>query len=134
MENRFFFIVINPKAGQRKYKWKLERLKLSLEERQYQYDVYYTSPDKKADDVIKEYLDRAKYTDLVAFGGDGTLHEVVNGIDDSRIPISVISTGTGNDSVKPLYKKRRFLDQLHIALDGKIKEVDAGLCNGGPGG
>ena len=57
------------------------------------------------------------------------MHEVINGIDNRRIPISVISTGTGNESVKPLYRKRRFLNQLHIALDGNVKEIDAGLCN-----
>ena len=129
MKNRFFFIVINPKAGQRKYSWKLDRLKLALDERQFGYDIFYTSPDEKADEVIKKNIDQDTHTDLVAFGGDGTVHEVVNGIGDQRIPISVISTGTGNDSVKPLYKKRRFLDQMHIALDGKVKEVDAGLCN-----
>ncbi|MFC2124578.1 diacylglycerol/lipid kinase family protein [Bacteroidota bacterium] len=129
MKNRFFFIVINPKAGQRKYNWKLDRLKLALEERQFQYEVYFTSPEKKADEVIKDNLNPEKISDLVVFGGDGTLHEVINGVGDRGIPISVISTGTGNDSVKPLYKKRRFLDQLHIALDGKIKEVDAGICN-----
>lgn len=41
------------------------------------------------------------YSAIVAVGGDGTFHEVVNGmmyrIDEKRIPIGLIPNGTGND-------------------------------------
>lgn len=33
----------------------------------------------------------------VACGGDGTVHEVVNGLAGSRVPMAVIPLGTGND-------------------------------------
>jgi len=37
----------------------------------------------------------------VAVGGDGTLHEVINGMmfrqDKKRVPIALIPNGTGND-------------------------------------
>ena len=46
-------------------------------------------------------LDIDKYSVLVAAGGDGTYHEVINGMlarDDKRkIPIAVIPNGSGND-------------------------------------
>lgn len=39
---------------------------------------------------------------LIAVGGDGTLHEVVNGLmnraDSQRIPIAFIPNGSGNDT------------------------------------
>jgi hypothetical protein len=41
-----------------------------------------------------------KYSALIACGGDGTLHEVVNGMlareDEVRVPIGVIPNGSGN--------------------------------------
>ena len=42
-----------------------------------------------------------KYAGLVAVGGDGTLHEIINGMmfreDGERVPIALIPNGTGND-------------------------------------
>ena len=39
---------------------------------------------------------------LIAVGGDGTLHEVVNGLmtraDGRRVPIAFIPNGSGNDT------------------------------------
>jgi len=41
------------------------------------------------------------YSAIVAVGGDGTLHEVVNGMlhrpDKRRVPVAFIPNGSGND-------------------------------------
>lgn len=46
-------------------------------------------------------LDIDKYSVIVAVGGDGTVHEVVNGLlyrkDKKKIPIAILPNGTGND-------------------------------------
>src|SRR5699024_1105483 len=34
---------------------------------------------------------------VVVIGGDGTLHEVINGLGSNRIPTAYIPTGSGND-------------------------------------
>ena len=43
---------------------------------------------------------------LIAVGGDGTIHEVVNGMmfrsDKKRIPIAFIPNGSGNDTCKSI--------------------------------
>jgi diacylglycerol kinase family enzyme len=42
------------------------------------------------------------YSALVAVGGDGTLHEVVNGLlsrpDKLKVPLALIPNGSGNDT------------------------------------
>jgi diacylglycerol kinase (ATP) len=64
---------------------------------------------------IAEELDIEKYSALVAVGGDGTLHEVVNGMlhrkDKKRIPVAFIPNGSGND----------------LCLSLKIHDLDAAL-------
>ena len=47
-------------------------------------------------------MDIDKYSALIGVGGDGTFHEVVNGMlhrpDRKRIPVGFIGNGSGNDT------------------------------------
>ena len=51
---------------------------------------------------IAETLDIDKYSAIAAVGGDGTFHEVVNGMlfrkDRKRLPIAFIGNGSSHDS------------------------------------
>ena len=52
-------------------------------------------------EMAKEEIDVSRHSCLLACGGDGTLHEVVNGLltrpDKKRIPVMVVPNGSGND-------------------------------------
>ena len=55
---------------------------------------------------ICQTIDLDKYSALVAVGGDGTFHEVVNGMlhrfDMMKIPVAFIPNGSGNDALRGL--------------------------------
>lgn len=59
---------------------------------------------KQAGDTYRfaKELDIEKYSLLVAAGGDGSYHEVVNGMlarpDGKKIPIGMVPNGSGNDT------------------------------------
>ena len=65
-------------------------------------------------------IDLNAHSALVAVGGDGTLHEVINGMlmrqDQARIPISFVPNGSGNDLVGCLG-----IRDVNQALDWLIK-------------
>ena len=52
-------------------------------------------------DLAAGEIEFGEHSALVAVGGDGTLHEVVNGMlqrnDGQRLPISFVPNGSGND-------------------------------------
>jgi diacylglycerol kinase (ATP) len=63
---------------------------------------------------------------LVAVGGDGTVHEVVNGIAGLDVELAVIARGTGWDFVRTYGIPRKLEGAVEVALEGRTREVDLG--------
>jgi diacylglycerol kinase (ATP) len=125
---RKVLIVINPVAGHRSPKKKLRITIGALKESDIDFDLFYTEPDGK-DQLIDVINDHPEITDIFVIGGDGTLNYVVNELSGRKIHISILSSGTGNDSVKSLHGTTKFKEQLQIALHGAVKIFDLGKCN-----
>jgi diacylglycerol kinase family enzyme len=71
---------------------------------------------------------------VVAFGGDGTLNEVVNGIAGSDVPVSVLPGGCTNVVCRMLGIPTDVVDAtehlLHLADDLRPRRIDLGRVNG----
>ena len=65
---------------------------------------------------------------VVAVGGDGTIHEVANGLIESRrsTALGILPLGTGNDFVKMIGIPRNLESAIKILTVGKRKAVDYG--------
>jgi YegS/Rv2252/BmrU family lipid kinase len=70
---------------------------------------------------------RGGATLLVVVGGDGSVHEVVNGIVGADgVELAVIPRGTGWDFVRTYGIPRDLDEAVDIALAGNVREIDAG--------
>lgn len=68
---------------------------------------------------------------FVACGGDGTLHEVVNGAAKrSDCTVAVIPGGSGNDSCEKFWQRRRHFTDLERLVQGAPRPVDLLDCSG----
>jgi YegS/Rv2252/BmrU family lipid kinase len=69
-------------------------------------------------------------TALVVVGGDGTVHEVVDGLARSggsdRVELGVIPLGTGKDFARSLRIPSRLDDAIEVARNGRLRTVDIG--------
>lgn len=66
---------------------------------------------------------------LVAWGGDGTIHEVVNGMFGSDIPLGVIPGGTANVYAKELKLPGHPSDAIRLIARGKTRKISVGQVN-----
>jgi len=65
----------------------------------------------------------------VIVGGDGSVHEVVNGIVGSEpVELAVIPRGTGWDFVRTFGIPRDVDRAVDVALEGDVRVIDAGLA------
>jgi diacylglycerol kinase family enzyme len=71
---------------------------------------------------------------VVAFGGDGTLNEVVNGIAGTDVPVSVLPGGCTNVVCRMLGIPTDVVDAtehlLHLSDDLRPRRIDLGRVNG----
>jgi YegS/Rv2252/BmrU family lipid kinase len=74
------------------------------------------------------------YDVLVAVGGDGTVHEVLNGImqkpEGSRPALGLIPTGSGNDTRRTLGVPTDVSEATLALVSGERRRFDVGVCNG----
>lgn len=68
---------------------------------------------------------------VIAAGGDGTVHEAVNGWlkAGGGAPLGVIPVGTGNDFAKMLAPSNDWREACWRIVRGETRLVDAGRCN-----
>ena len=92
-------MVVNPLGGLRNGISILENVKPILADGGIELDIIETKYAGHSKDIANA-MEIEKYAALCLIGGDGTMHEAVNGmytrIDKKRIPIGIIPGGTGN--------------------------------------
>jgi len=77
------------------------------------------------------------YDLVIAMGGDGTVHEVMNGLmqvpEEKRPILGVVPVGSGNDFAHGIGASTNSTDALTHAINGEASTVDLGLMTDGEG-
>jgi YegS/Rv2252/BmrU family lipid kinase len=119
--------IVNPSAGGKdgkKIKKALPKIEARLLEKNVEYVIHMTKSPKQATELT-EMLIQAGATDIIVIGGDGTLHEVINGFSNfDRVALGIIPCGTGNDFASALNLPLDPIDALNVILDGEPKYTD----------
>ncbi len=89
------FLIVNPAAGQGRAARALPTMARSLREGDAVCEVFETTRPGEAQTQARQAA-RAGYDVVVAAGGDGTIHEVLNGVVGSSSALGVIPVGTEN--------------------------------------
>ncbi|MEA3350363.1 MAG: diacylglycerol kinase family protein [Chloroflexota bacterium] len=68
------------------------------------------------------------YELIIAVGGDGTVHEIINGImqvpPEQRPRIGIVPMGSGNDFAHGVGMKRNHFEALHQVFTGQPRKID----------
>ena len=124
------FIIINPNAGGGTARRHWPEVEAALQKSLGTFDSEETLGQGHARILA---MDAAKegYSFIIACGGDGTIHEVVNGIHDakalSKTTLGLLSVGTGRDFIKTLGIPKDLKSQMEILSGQKNRTIDLGL-------
>ncbi len=117
MKKKLLF-VFNPKSGKGLIKEHLVNIVDIMTKAGYKITIY---PTQCQGDAIKKVRKNAKKYDLVVCsGGDGTLDEVVTGMEQSEVnvPIGYIPAGSTNDFANSLGIPKNMEEAARVAVNG----------------
>jgi len=121
--------IINPKANRGKVKKKTDAIEKILHDRKIPYAFHYTTAAGVATSLAHKFSQEPDSV-IIAIGGDGTINEVLNGLDTENTKFGIIPSGSGNDFIAsagiPLDPEKA----LDLILTGEAKPTDYMLCGG----
>lgn len=118
-----YIFVINPIAGNDNKKKLFSRIKSTFRLIDDEMILEETKCKGDAKDIASRYAQMyGKDCVIVSCGGDGTVHEIANGLAHTDTPMLILPLGTGNDFAKKIYGTKK------INVDNVIKAF--GFLNG----
>ncbi len=121
-------LVYNPVSGHAAFKNKLDAVIENFQRREIFLSVYRTCAGDNSSFVDCVKLSGAR--GVIAAGGDGTLHAVINWLKKNSLdlPVGVINSGTSNDFAAHLNMNDEKL--FDAVANNNTRPVDLGLVNG----
>lgn len=123
-KQRSFVFIRNPRAGRGRSRDLEAILRAHLLPTGAEYEVQTTSERYHATDLARSAVN--KFDVVVAVGGDGTAHEVANGVVGSQACMSVLPMGSGNDFGQLLGMPSDPEKALDAITRGQVREFDVG--------
>ena len=119
-----YHIIFNPTAGKQTAQKNLTIVERVLTERGLAFERHETCAVRDAEEIARR-LTLAGETDIIVMGGDGTLHETLNGIvDPSKVRLGLIPSGTGNDFAGRVGIPMDAEKAMPLIIDGEAKATD----------
>ena len=120
-------IIVNPIAGGKrgkKIKKALDKVRSHLNDKQIEYQILQSQFKGHATVLTKNLIENGA-TNIIIMGGDGSLHEVINGFSNfENVALGLIPCGTGNDFASALNIPLDPIKALDIILEGKAQYTD----------
>jgi len=124
-----YAMILNPVAGRGAVRKAMERLIKISRQHWPNAEILISEYPKHAIQLASQMASRCDV--VIAVGGDGTVHEVVNGMikSNGNAVLGVIPIGSGNDFIKNLKIPLEFEEALEVIRRGDVTRIDVGKVN-----
>lgn len=124
-QNNRWLAIVNLLSGSGKCGRDWDSIAQMLYSRGIEFDTVFTGFRFHAIELARKGIEEDGYRNLIAVGGDGTIHEVANGIltqsavDSTKVRMGVIAVGTGNDWIRSYGIPTDYKEAVDVIVGGK---------------
>ena len=119
-----YHVISNPTAGKRQSSKSLETIQTVLSQSGVPFETHLSCAAGDATKIAKTLTENG-VSEIIAHGGDGTLHEVLNGLTDpSACNLGLVPAGTGNDFAEKAGISLDPQKATELILTGEAKPTD----------
>ena len=123
---RDFVLITNPISGKGKAAAVAEQAFQGLTAEGHTGQLVLTTQPGDANRIAQEAIENGLHW-IIACGGDGTIHEVVNAMAEKPdLILGVLPCGKGNDFAEALKIPTKPVDAIKVLLEGATRQVDLG--------
>lgn len=129
-----YLFIVNPVSGNGRGGMVWREVEQRLQSTHIPYAVRFTQAPDEGTRLVEQLLQNDEFAGVqgvIAVGGDGTVHEVVNGLvlSGKQIPFGVIPAGSGNDFARVLQVNGHWEEALDAIIGGNHTPFDIGMVN-----
>ena len=130
MSSTYARVIVNPAAGAGKTARRWPHIVEMMRGMGLRFEHHLTEAPGHAVELAHEAVKKG-CEQVVSVGGDGTIHEVVNGLHragaNGDVRLGIIGTGTGGDYVRTIGLPRHYPEMCRCLLHGRPRRVDLGM-------
>lgn len=122
-------VILNPAAGRGRAGKEVDAIRRLLGAAAQNWTWRHTQARGDGETMARQAVENGAQM-VVAVGGDGTLHEVVNGVLGTNATVGLIPFGTGNDLARALGLYGNLETACRAVTDGPTRRIDVGVVEG----
>ena len=118
-------LIVNGQKLTRKNAKKLAEVEDIFKAANLQYEIHITREKGEAGELVKKLTSAGEKCSIIAVGGDGSLHDLLNGIEDfENTTLGLIPLGTGNDFAECAHIPNNAKKAAEIIVRNKPQKID----------
>lgn len=120
-----YLIIANPTSGGGRGRTTAEKAGDTLKRNGKKVRIYYTEAAGDAGAETNRVLDEDRLC-IIACGGDGTIHEIINSMAGTKLTLGILPCGRGNDFARALNIPSSVDRATDIILKDQTRQIDLG--------
>ena len=121
--------IINPQSGKGRGARLTKEIEKYCESHGIEYKIHLTAAKGDGEKIAHELTEENLNAEIIAVGGDGTFHEVLNGlVAPSECTLGFIPAGRGNDFARSANLSRKVSEAMKVITNGNTKHIDYINC------